>query len=304
MQDDLKELLEFNRERLDTLASSQKKQIDGWLEQMKREEEVAARLFYTHLLGRSSDFLPGFTRNLVHQADFSGDLVLAKKAPDGRIFCLLADATGHGLSAALTLMPAAGLFRSLVEKGTDLTELVESINQELNEQLPGDRFIAAILLELDLSQRQAWVWNGGMPPLWLLDAKGELVDSFAAHNLALGILSAQQMEPLIDSLQLPSSGQLFAATDGLFEASDATGSIFGSKRLQASLLKAAGKPPLTQLLQDLEGFSGRRAPDLDDDLSIMHLDLRRLYASQAPRCSTEFCVSAAMQNQGAEAKVS
>ncbi|WP_404417956.1 PP2C family protein-serine/threonine phosphatase [Marinospirillum sp.] len=280
MYDDLKSLLEFNRERLHSLAVSRQQHLDGWLEQLKREEEVAAQLFYTHLLGKSSDQLPGFTRNLIHQADFSGDLVLAKKAPDGRIFCLLADATGHGLSAALTLMPAASLFRSLVEQGTNLSQLVETINQELNQHLPGDRFIAAILVELDLAERQVQVWNGGLPPLFLLDHQGQFLQQVVSHNLALGILSEQEMEPLIAHLELPLRGQLFAATDGLMEVRNKFGEMFAHNHLQDCLLQAAGKPPFDTLLQELQHFTGLHSSELEDDLSIMHLSLEHLYQGQ------------------------
>jgi len=52
MHDDLKPLLEFNRERLHSLAVSRQEHLDSWLEQLKKEEEIAAQLFYTHLLGR------------------------------------------------------------------------------------------------------------------------------------------------------------------------------------------------------------------------------------------------------------
>jgi serine phosphatase RsbU (regulator of sigma subunit) len=277
MYDDLKLLLEFNRERLNTLAAARQTHLDIWLEQLKKEEEIAAQLFYTHLLGKSSDLLPGFTRNLIHQADFSGDLVLAKKSPDGRIFCLLADATGHGLSAALTLMPAASIFRAQVEQGTNLGQLVETINRELNEHLPGDRFIAALLLELNLAEQQLLVWNGGLPPLFVLDDKGQIIQQVNSNNLALGILSEKQLEPLIAHLQLPFSGQLFAATDGLMEVRNTAGELFAPCRLQASLIKAAGKPPLASLQEELKHFSGLSSAELDDDLSIMHLDLQKLH---------------------------
>ena len=281
MHDDLTSLLEFNQKRLHSLALSRQQHLDGWLEKLKTEEEIAAQLFYTHLLGKSSDHLPGFTRSLIHQADFSGDLILAKKTPDGRIFCLLADATGHGLSAALTLMPAASLFRSLVEQGANLNQLVETINQELNENLPGDRFIAALLVELDLAEQQMQVWNGGLPPLFLLDTQGQILQQVVSHNLALGILCAKQLEPLIAHLHLPSTGQLFAATDGLMEARNATGEMFAQNQLQAGLIRAAGKPPLAVLLNELQYFTGESLEELDDDLSIMHLDLQRLYREQA-----------------------
>lgn len=280
MNDDLNQLLEFNRTRLHALVATRNNHLDLWLKQLKKEEEVAAQLFYTHLLGKSSDQLPGFSRYLIHQADFSGDLVLAKRAPDGRIFCLLADATGHGLSAALTLMPVASQFRAQVEAGGQLAPLVKTINRELNEQLPGDRFVAAILIEINPQQGYLRLWNGGMPPLLVLNNQGQLLQTHVSKNLALGILDPDSFEPCFCELQLPTQGQLFAATDGLMELLNPAGETFAKQQLLDCLSSRGSHPLLDSLLSAVYRHCGQRRDQLDDDLSIMHLDLACILAEQ------------------------
>lgn len=145
--------------------------------------------------------------------------------------------------------------------------------------------VAALLLELNLAEQQLLVWNGGLPPLFLLDDKGQITQQVHSNNLALGILSEKQLEPLIAHLQLPLSGQLFAATDGLMEVRNAAGDMFAPAGLQRGLIKAAGKPPLESLLEELQRFSGLSSSELEDDLSIMHLDLQKLYEQWVCSCS-------------------
>src|SRR5207344_1817570 len=72
---------------------------------------------------------------------FSGDIVLAARSPGGRLYCMLADATGHGLAAAMSSLSVVNDFYQAVAQDISLFEVVVTINQSLCALLPAGRFV-------------------------------------------------------------------------------------------------------------------------------------------------------------------
>lgn len=257
------------RQKLHDLVSGGQKRLLKLAQDMQQEEERAADLLYNHLLGRGSDQVYGFQRYIHYARTFSGDLVLARYAPDGRLLILHADASGHGLSATLTLMPAASAFREGVDAGMPLEPLILSINQTLHEQLPANRFVAASLTELHPAAATLTVWNGAMPPLLLLNAAGESVRRFESNNMALGIMAKPQ--PLLQCCSLPVAGRLFGFSDGLSDQRNAEGEAWGELRLLPFLLEAQGSGVLRRMIDGLQDFCGSK--DFDDDVSLFVVEM-------------------------------
>ena len=150
----------------------------------RAEAEMASHIFYNNLLDESSEDLRGFARYLLSKSDFCGDLTLARYSPSGSIFVLHVDAMGRGLSATVTLLPVVDVFHGMVDKGYALPMIVREMNRKFNYKLPADRFVAASLVEVDLLHEQIGVWNRGMPPIYMLDAKGKLVKTFNSIHIA------------------------------------------------------------------------------------------------------------------------
>ncbi|MBE0505256.1 MAG: serine/threonine-protein phosphatase [Marinospirillum sp.] len=252
------------RQKLHELVSGSQSRLQQLAESLQEEEERAADLLYNHLLGRGSDQVYGFQRYMHYTTAFSGDLVLARYSPDGRLLIFHADASGHGLSATLTLMPAASAFREGVDAGMPLDQLVKSINQTLHQQLPANRFVAATLTEIHSAAKSLTVWNGAMPPVLLLGPTGECVRRFESGNMALGIMA--QPEPQLQSCQLPATGRLLGFSDGLTDQRNAAGGVWGELRLLQVLQGDSGSGLLRRIIEDLQNFCG--SSYFDDDVSL------------------------------------
>ncbi len=212
----------------------------------------------------------------VHQwlapaANFSGDIVVAATSPDGCLYAMLADATGHGLSAAISALPVLSVFHGTVKRGLPLGTIVGEINRHLRATLPGGRFVAATLLRIDGTCGRAEAWVGGMPELLHLGADGRPLRTLASNQLPLGVVEGDAAMAVTETIQCEPGSQFVMYSDGLVEAADAAGAAFGSGRLEAALAApAAGR--LDAVRGALTRHLGAARPH--DDVSMMLVDCR------------------------------
>lgn len=203
-------------------------------EQNQREAEMARRIL-DHQIRSDLMLQSGVKYAVMPATNFSGDMVLAARAPDGRLYAMLADATGHGLAAAVSVLPVVQEFYRLVEQGQPLIGIVESINFVLVNSLPLGRFVAAALVCLDEGKRQGEVWVGGIPDVMLIDTAHQSVRRFDSRCLPLGVSREADAIGSVESFTWDSPARLVMLSDGVVEATSAAGEAFGEARLLEAL---------------------------------------------------------------------
>jgi PAS domain S-box-containing protein len=167
---------------------------------------------------------------------FSGDVVSALRAPDGRLYLMLADATGHGLAAAISVLQALNLFGLLAGSGLPLGEIVHEMNARIREAMPVGRFVAAGLLMVDAALGRGEIWVGGMPDILRVDGSGRVLGRFASRHLPLGIADGDGAAWQTEAFDWHDAEQLVLCSDGLLEAENARGEAFGAARLAEALV--------------------------------------------------------------------
>jgi len=158
-----------------------------------------------------------------------GDLIAAHRYRD-KLYFMLADSTGHGLAAALNLLPINHIFYSLAGKGLPVSTIVEEMNWAVKQQSPADRFVSAIVARIDTRNRLIEVWNGGIPSAFFISEDGTQEYRFNSVNLPLGILD-RTFAAETEIIQWQRPGQLLAFSDGLEEAENSQGEQFGFDRV-------------------------------------------------------------------------
>ncbi|MBL8384932.1 MAG: SpoIIE family protein phosphatase [Burkholderiales bacterium] len=165
---------------------------------------------------------------------FSGDIVMAERSPDGSLKVLLADGVGHGLTAALNVLPIGRAFQSMAQKGFGLPALVTELNHTIRRDLPSHRFVAVTLVSIDSIEGRIEVWNGGNPPVLMIDSDGAAVARWDSTHLPLGVVASEDLDSRPDYVPFRDDVQLFLCSDGLMEAEAADGSAFA----EAGVLRA------------------------------------------------------------------
>lgn len=200
-------------------------------------------------------------------ATFSGDLVAAQRAPNGDLYVILADATGHGLAAAMNLLPLSRIFYRMVDKGFALSAMLRELNGVIREQSTADRFVAVTLARADTRNRILEVWNGGNPPAVWLRSGGEVLRLFKSTNLALGIVENSQVDVRTEVVQWDEAAQLFLFSDGFVEAENAASEPIGLDALIAGLTRDTPEKRFSAAVQTVQDHLGGRPAH--DDMSLV-----------------------------------
>ena len=214
------------------LLALQKKEL-GYIEELKswrQDSEEQSRLG-AHVMERLTD-AEGLRDPMIQSFNlpaetFSGDLLCAARGPGDVLNVMLADATGHGLSAALSAMPLTQAFYSMTAKGFPLSSIAEELNRKLKALLPADRFVAATLASVDVRNQTVEVWNGGNPDAVFLATDGRVSMQWASNHPPLGVLPAGLFSSTTETVVFHEPGQLLLCSDGLVEAEDREGRWLG-----------------------------------------------------------------------------
>lgn len=195
----------------------QGQRIERLNEGMRRESEIGA-----HVLDRVLNHteLPDgrfLQYRVVPSAVFSGDMVLARRTPAGRLHLLLADAVGHGLPAAINILPLFFPFDGMSRKGCTLATVARELNRRVRDLLPIDRFVAATLVSVDTASGVFEIWNGGNPPVLLLDAEGRVSRRIDSMQMALGLNDDNPALFETQRVACDPGGQLLLCSDGIWE---------------------------------------------------------------------------------------
>ena len=211
-----------------------------------------------------------------------GDYYDALPLPDGRLAMLVADASGHGMKACLSIMSMHTLLRLLREGHHHNTaHFVAEVNRELCKQaLIGDDggFITLLYAVLDpTSHRVEWTTAGHPLPLLQRLSSGEVEDiaGLEVAGLPLGVMPEAEYESV--TTPLPPGSRLLMTTDGLaeaFAADEPSGHHeFGREGLVQTLLDHRSDD-LETVLGELFARSHRHAGSggRHDDASVLLLE--------------------------------
>jgi two-component system, HptB-dependent secretion and biofilm response regulator len=245
------------------------RQLQIYFDHTQNEQQLALRLMekQLHRPGLSD---PSIAYKVMATENFSGDIVAASRSPEGRFYALLADATGHGLPAAISVLPVLALFYRMTRQNRTIKELVIEMNQQLRESIPVGRFVAATIVCLDEVSQTGEIWVGGTPEALIVDRWGQLVRQFRSENLALGILDSCDIECLPESFEWAAESQLLLYSDGLLEATNDEGREFGSESVINAIANTSPKDRFAAIETALTRHLQSRVAG--DDVSLMIID--------------------------------
>ncbi len=238
------------------------------------QENAAAHYLFERLVSASGAQIPGVDQWLQSAEKFSGDLMATSTGPNGHIYLLIADGTGHGLAAALGLIPISQTFHAMSRKGHPIATIAREMNRQLRHYAPTHRFVAAVLLELKPQERSLDIWNGGMPTPLLLDAQHQVVAECRSRHVPLGLLGGREFSADIQHIALQDGQWLICTSDGAQEAQNPQGEFFGAERWRALLTQPGTVISCAAIRAHLQNFlAGKSA---HDDIAVMVIDCDQL----------------------------
>jgi len=180
----------------------------------------------------------------------SGDYYDVIERSDGRVWCIVADVTGEGVSAAMLMASLQASVRVTIDETDDPAALLTRWNKLICRNTDQARFITCVCALIDPNARHIRFASAGHPPSFIVQPGGvaprELVGAEA--GFPLGIVVDYEFETAVAEVPEKPFG-LFCYTDGVIEAMDAEGNQFGTDRLIELLSDAGDLNPTTMIKQ-------------------------------------------------------
>ncbi len=150
--------------------------------------------------------------------------------PDGRMAVIVADVVGHGVAAAMLMAKLSTETKFYLASQPDGAKAISMLNNRIT-LLGVEKFITFLCLILDPKSNRVEIINAGhMAPLWKTRSKLILEPGDEQAGVPVGILEDFEYE--MGSIEIQSGEQLLLYTDGINEAPNAAGAMFGIARLQ------------------------------------------------------------------------
>ncbi len=183
---------------------------------------------------------------------------------------LLADVSGHGAGAAVLMAITHSIVHSYPGPSTPAGKMLQFVNRKLVDRYTGDRgsFVTAFYGIYDPARRQLVYASAGHPPPRLKRRGQQQVIPLASEGgMPLGIDPGEQYQDR--EVELRPGDNLIFYTDGLIEAQNPAGQLYGTSRLDRSLEGCQPVDDLIQrVLEDIDRFTIFHPPDDDRTLVV------------------------------------
>lgn len=247
-----------------TLVIRQQKALHDYRERAEMEREFAIEVM--NKLIRPSNLGEKLQYWIKPTAQFCGDVIVAGTTATGGIQAVLADGTGHGLAAALNVIPVVEVFYGMNDKGLPIGVIAREMNSRIRKVMPTGRFVAAALVATDHEAGSISVWNGGIPYAAFISMSGEVLYQWRSNHPALGLLDDAEFDAAAETFRCETPGFLFACSDGLLDAENKAAQALGESQL-LSWLKEAQGDRVRYLSERLADYLGDK--QAHDDVSFL-----------------------------------
>jgi serine phosphatase RsbU (regulator of sigma subunit) len=245
------------------------------LKRERVEEELrVARSIQQASLPKEVPELEGWQVSPYYQParEVGGDFYDFHLLPEGRLGLVVGDATGKGVPAALVMSTTCGMLQ-LAAQASDSSspgEVLKRVNEALTVRIPDNMFVTCFYAILDPKSASLKYANAGHDLPYLNRSGDDDAEELRARGMPLGLMPGMSYEE--KEIDLDVGEGIFFYSDGLVEAHDPKGKMFGFPRLRALVAQHAEERSLGDfLLEELYSFVGE-GWEQEDDITLLTLE--------------------------------
>ena len=209
-------------------------------QERRLERDLAlARELQVRLLPQTRPKLPNLevAARFVPARAIGGDLYDFVDYSLSRLGITIGDVSGKGAPAAIYAALVSGILRSHAPIEPAPAEMLSAINNSLGERRIDAQFVSIIYAVWDDSMRTLQVANSGLPrPIYCHDGKIEIIE---ATGLPLGLFDDAEYDEF--SFQAKPSDMFVFFSDGILDARNTEGELFGRQRVEQISAECADK---------------------------------------------------------------
>jgi sigma-B regulation protein RsbU (phosphoserine phosphatase) len=241
----IKQSLFLAREVQQGLLPHKEPEIEGW--------DIAGRILYSDETG--GDYY---------------DYIYPNDPTEKKIGIVIGDVSGHGISSALLMASTRAFMRQRLALPGSISSVVTDVNYQFSRDVEDSgRFMTLFFLSLAYGKNTLeWVRAGHEPAIFY-DPLTDSFEELKGKGIALGIDGDFQYNEY--ERKGCDTGQIIIlCTDGIWEAKNSKGEIFGKKRIQNIIKennKKSTKEILDILLECVEDYTESKIPE--DDITLV-----------------------------------
>ncbi len=233
---------EFSLEVMTVMAQRLRRSIDDEVKRQRMEEELnIGRQIQLSLLPRRCPEISGWDIGALYKAarQVGGDLYDFISVPEQPhlLHLVVADVTGKGVPAALFMAFSRTVLRTATQIETSPAEVLRRTNRTILQDIGYQLFLSTFYATLDTRTGILTYANGGHDwPLWYR-AKTRQIEALNTSGLLLGVF--QDVFFVEDEILLAPGDVLVLYTDGVTEARNDEGELFGEERFEKIIAESA-----------------------------------------------------------------
>ena len=220
-----------------------------------------------HLFPRKAPELDGFDIAGASKpaAATGGDYFDYLTTSDNQLALAIGDVSGHGIGPAMLMAETRAYLRLLARNRNDLSLILTRANTMMGEDVGKERFVTMLLAKLDPEKRTLVYASAGHSPAFVLGPHGEVKNELRRTGMPLGVMPDAEYN-VSRHIRLAKGDVLVLLTDGLEEATNPEGELFGTGRILEAVYKSRQQKAakiVESVFEALGNFSGN-AEQLDD----------------------------------------
>jgi serine phosphatase RsbU (regulator of sigma subunit)/ketosteroid isomerase-like protein len=241
-------------------------------ERMEQELRVARRIQQASL-PKEVPTLEGWQISPLYQParEVGGDFYDFFDLQDGRVGVVVGDATGKGIPAALVAEATSNMLRAVAQAFfASPGEVLTRVNETLVARIPPNMFVTCFYAILEEESGSLSYANAGHTLPCCKRHNEDQADELRVRGMPLGLMLGMPYEE--KETTLAPGDVVLLCTDGLVEAHDPQGEMFGTPRLRDVLSERSegGNVLSADLMEELESFTGE-GWEQEDDITLLTL---------------------------------
>ena len=204
------------------------------------------------------------------------DFITNDEAMNRKIGVAIGDVSGHGIPAALLMATVRSSLRQRLSLPGSIAQIVSDVNCQLVRDVEDSgQFMTLFYLTVDpANQNIQWVRAGHDPGIFY-DPATDTFEDLKGEGIALGVDADWRFE-MNERIGFVKGQILVLSTDGVWEAHNHTGEIFGKDRLSEIVRQNSAKTA-TEIIEAVLAALGRFRKDsaIEDDITLVVIKIEQ-----------------------------
>jgi serine phosphatase RsbU (regulator of sigma subunit) len=198
------------------------------------------------------------------------DFITSDTGENGQLTITIGDVSGHGISSALLMATVRASLRQRLSQPGDAGGIISDVNRQLVQDVEDSgQFMTLFYLNIDAVKMQAYWVRAGHDPAIFFDPGTDAFEELGGSGMALGIEGDYSYKAYLKTA-LDRGQIIFLSTDGIWEAFNPKGDMFGKDRIYDIIRKnssLSAQEIINIILGSLKSF--QQGAQIEDDITLV-----------------------------------